>query len=390
MPWQVEAVDNLQQTALHHAAAACEDYGNPEAAAAVSQLLLQRGARVDARNQVGAVPLHASARNWYLEAMRLLLDHGAEVDALDDMGRTPLMAAVARSTVYEGESAASSVQLLAGRGADVDAVDSDGRSALSHACGNAFTDADTVRALLAAGARVGRANGPLLIDELLAAAGADKLPDLGVIDALIGAGAGVSPSNVRRLAEAAARVVGEAVLDGEEGAAEAAQAFVVALPRVLAAAQRALDEDEGARVAAKLAAAVEADRRDVANGLRALITGAAAEARRLEAARAASAQESGAPAAEHEAMAEERRAAAAERVAAAQERVAAAAESEAVAQERVAAAADRAELWRRSAPSCSGPRPLPSAPGVKRPLEAAPDSSDGGEAERPANRARRG
>jgi ankyrin repeat protein len=291
LPWQVDAVNGRGRTAMHVIATACwgfyESASATAAMVAVTELLLQRGACVDARDQDGETPLHGAARCWDLEAMRLLLDRGAEIDARDGQGRTPLMVLFEGSGDVEGVSAPDAFRFLASRGADANAVDASGRSPLSHACGHEDTDADTVPALLAAGARVGRDNGPQLIDELIAAAADADHPDMGqrvgAIDALIDAGAGVSFANVSALAEAAAGRVDEDLMG--------------AVPRVLAAAQRALDEDEGARVAARLAAAVEADRRDVASGLRALITGAAAETRRLEAARAALAQEERAAAA---------------------------------------------------------------------------------------------
>jgi colicin import membrane protein len=164
-------------------------------------------------------------------------------------------------------------------------------------------------------------------------------PDAETIGALLDAGAGASCETVRLLAEAATACLGTDYSDE-------AEALFRVLPGVAAVAERALDEDEGARVAARLTAAVEADRRDVASGLRALITGAAAERRRLEAAREAAVEERRAAAAEREAAAQESRAAAAQREAAEERRAAAAAEREAAEQERRAAAAERAELLR--------------------------------------------
>jgi hypothetical protein len=361
---QVEAVDGRGQTALHCAAArGHHELSTPAAAAAaVVELLLQRGARVDARDRDGAVPLHGAARRGFLKAMRLLLDHGAEVNARDDVASTPLIALFNSPYGFDGLSAVESVELLASRGADACAVDLEGRSALNHACGRIDTNAATLRGLLAVGARVRRDDGPQLIDELLAAAAdAGMPPAVGAIDVLMKAGAGASLGSGRALAEAAARFF-------DASFPEDAEALVRAVPRVLAAAQRALDEDEGARVAARLAAAVEADRRDVASGLRALITGAAAEARgaaaerrQLEEARAA--------------LAEERRAAAAER--------------EAAAQERQAAETALAQLRRRRSPSWSWPWRLLSRRWVARPSEA-PDRSGGGDTEPPTKRARRG
>jgi ankyrin repeat protein len=280
------------RTALHHAAdRGARNDEDAGAAAAVIELLLQRGARVDARNDVGETPLHGAAGWWCWASMRLLLDRGAEVDALDEQGRTPLVAMFQETAGANEPSAAEAVELLAARGADANAADEDGRSALSHACEHPGIDGDAVRAFLAAGARVGRESGAVLIDHLLAGAdGAGELPKVGAVVALIDAGAGVSVRHLRALAEAAAGFAGAA--DPEE-----AQAFIEAYPRVVAAVDRALDEDADARVAARLAAAVEADRQDVASGLRALITGAAAETRRLEAARAALAEEERAAAA---------------------------------------------------------------------------------------------
>jgi hypothetical protein len=307
----------------------------------VAELLLQRGARVDARDADGDTPLHDAARWACIETMRRLLDRGAEVDARNDDELTPLMVLLVwheRNRVF----AVKGVELLAGRGADVNAVDEDGRTPLSYAVEHACSDPDVIPALLDAGARAKQDSGPWLLDELLAAARRKgRPPSVVAIEALLDAGAGASLTTVSRLSKAAT-AFGEAVYHRWD----LERLFNNAIPGLVTAAQRTLDEDEGARVAARLAAAVAADRRDVASGLRALITGAAAERRRLEAARVAAAQERRAAAAALEAVAQERRAAAAERVAAEERRAAAAAERKAAAQERRAAAAERAELLR--------------------------------------------
>jgi uncharacterized protein len=307
---QVDAVDKAEQTALH---CACLPYEDGAAAQAVVLLLLQPRARVDVRDAAGETPLHIVARHGCFEIMRLLLDHGAEVDARDRDAWTPLVSLLRCCGDWccdeDSEGAVTKcVQVLAGRGADVNAVDSDGRTPLYHAVAAGHDHPDAIHALLAAGARAEQDTGPVLIDKLLDVTDPEP-PDAETISALLAAGAGASFETVSRLAEAA--------LDGIP-LSEEAEGYMTAILGTLAAAQRALDEDVDARVSAGLAAAVEADRRDVASGLRALITGAAAERRRLEAAR--------------EAMVEERRAAAVER--------------EAAAQERRAAAAERAELLR--------------------------------------------
>jgi hypothetical protein len=115
-------------------------------------------------------------------------------------------------------------------------------TALNHACANRATDAETVRALLAAGARAGRDDGPRMIDEVLdeAARYLDVPPDLDVIDALLRAGAGASFRNFVR----------EPFL---EDAGELIEAGFPNVPRVLAAVEapstraRALASRPGSR-----------------------------------------------------------------------------------------------------------------------------------------------
>ena len=54
---------------------------------AVAELLLDRGAAVDAPNDYGATPLHYAVWNNAGAAERLLRDRGAAQDATDDAGR---------------------------------------------------------------------------------------------------------------------------------------------------------------------------------------------------------------------------------------------------------------------------------------------------------------
>jgi hypothetical protein len=280
-PYQIDAVDGLGYTALYRTSQPLEDGASVQN---LPLLLLQRGARTDICDADGDTPLHNSAQDAFFGTMRLLVDHGAKVDASNHAGMTPLMVLL---QCRDDDCVAEGVRVLAGRGADVNAADADGRTPLYHAV--RLNNGDTIRALLTAGAHAKQDSGPWLIDELLDATD-PRLPDAETIEALLDAGAGASLAAVSRLAEAAAAYLGDDPGDAED--------YVGLLPRVLAAAQRALDEDVGARVAAGLAAAVEADRRDVASGVRSLITGAAAEARRLEAARVAAAQERRAAAAQ--------------------------------------------------------------------------------------------
>ncbi|XP_010561321.1 PREDICTED: ankyrin repeat domain-containing protein 39 [Haliaeetus leucocephalus] len=56
----------------------------------VCQLLLQRGARCDARTPGGATPLHRASYCGHLAVAQLLLAHGADPAATDEDGRTSL------------------------------------------------------------------------------------------------------------------------------------------------------------------------------------------------------------------------------------------------------------------------------------------------------------
>jgi len=85
----VDAVDNNHSTLLH--------WASYNGRVKFAQLLLERGANINARNKVGHTPLHRvlagldddSGANFF-DTIQLLLEHGADVDALDDAQSTPL------------------------------------------------------------------------------------------------------------------------------------------------------------------------------------------------------------------------------------------------------------------------------------------------------------
>src|SRR5213078_3197119 len=89
----------------------------------IAQLLLDRGAQVNARDNAGNTALFYAAYRQTsagpiptTELARLLLDHRADPNARDKSGHTPLM--VARIVGL--------ARLLVDRGADVNARDSNG------------------------------------------------------------------------------------------------------------------------------------------------------------------------------------------------------------------------------------------------------------------------
>ena len=150
----VDAVDKHGQTPLHAAA----NNGHAEIAA----LLLDHGAAVSARDAAGLTPLHALARGRHSYPLRpewgrvvdLLVRRGGRLDAQDNLGRTPLFhaagdAAVARLLIVAGAGAAGVgppgasplhvavfrddrqlVKVLIAAGVKVDARDDGGRTAL--------------------------------------------------------------------------------------------------------------------------------------------------------------------------------------------------------------------------------------------------------------------
>lgn len=78
----VNAKEDREKTALHRAA-----WGGHEA---VVQLLLEKGADVNAKDRYGSTVLHMAARGGYKAVARLLLEKGADVNAKDGHDRTAL------------------------------------------------------------------------------------------------------------------------------------------------------------------------------------------------------------------------------------------------------------------------------------------------------------
>jgi ankyrin repeat protein len=87
----------------------------------------------------GTSPLHLAAAFGDVALSQLLMDHGANVDAVDSNGETPLLAA--RENTVAG--------VLISAGADVNVANNDGETPLFHAC-----DAERAEMLLEAGANI--------------------------------------------------------------------------------------------------------------------------------------------------------------------------------------------------------------------------------------------
>jgi ankyrin repeat protein len=109
------------QTALHRAASVGYDR--------IVQILLKRGASVNARDNGGSTPLHMACMNRHLAVVEMLLEKGSAVNGRDTEGQTPLIIASANGSM-------PLVDLLMKHGAKLSMLDSSGYSALHSACAN--------------------------------------------------------------------------------------------------------------------------------------------------------------------------------------------------------------------------------------------------------------
>ncbi len=116
--------------------------------AQVEQLLARKGIDVNAKSYAGWTPLSIAVREGHEAVARLLLDHGAQIEAKDDMGRTPLYSAI--ELIRADDEAV--VRLLLDRGAQIEATDKYGATLLCVAA--ELGDVTVARLLLDRGALV--------------------------------------------------------------------------------------------------------------------------------------------------------------------------------------------------------------------------------------------
>jgi len=131
---KVNARDETKRTPLMF----IDDDATPE----LITLLLQAGAKVNARDKSGETPLLAAASSAKIEVVQALIDAGADLNADNEEGLTPLMKAVE-------EERAEIVDALITAGSDINSKDKNGDTAWDKT-----SDPEIEKALVNAGAIV--------------------------------------------------------------------------------------------------------------------------------------------------------------------------------------------------------------------------------------------
>jgi ankyrin repeat protein len=112
-------------------------YAADEGHKEIVELLIAKGADVNAKNKGDVTPLYGAARSGRKEVAELLIAKGADVNARDDVGRIPLHIATGGDHLHWAAVGGQNeiVKLLIAKGADVNAKDYAGVTPLDYAEG---------------------------------------------------------------------------------------------------------------------------------------------------------------------------------------------------------------------------------------------------------------
>jgi ankyrin repeat protein len=125
--------------------------------APIAKMLIERGADVNVANTRGQTRLWVAARYGDADVVEALLQAGADVNKADEDGYAPLSAAASAKAHEDGFAAITTItKMLIDHGADVNATNNRGETALVRAM--IGDSADVVEALLQAGADVNKAD----------------------------------------------------------------------------------------------------------------------------------------------------------------------------------------------------------------------------------------
>ena len=119
----------------------------------IAETLIAAGADVNAKDKGGNTALHAAAWSGHEDIVKLLLSHGADPDPKRSDGLTPLINAAGPGAESHGKGC---VELLLAGGANVNATDGDGDTPLHKAA--YYGNGDVVEILLAHGASINATN----------------------------------------------------------------------------------------------------------------------------------------------------------------------------------------------------------------------------------------
>lgn len=121
----------------------------------VINLLLERGAEVDCKENWSCTALHVASASGNLDIVKLLLDKGAQINEINHASETALI--IVLEVMFPNEKHTELIKFLVDKGANVNATDRSGQSAILYAVDK--EDIETVKLLCRYGARVGKIQG---------------------------------------------------------------------------------------------------------------------------------------------------------------------------------------------------------------------------------------